>query len=136
MKVTTLLLALASGGISSLVPRVEPTATITEAAASTVTSTGSSLLPFESIQLTDADLDPLNQTLTDLFAFDNATSTDNIISRSKLQCKTSPGDALWPQKWIWKIFDVLLGGALIETVPIAAPCYPGPYYVSLHLRYI
>lgn len=133
MKVATLVLALAASSIAALVPRDEPTATIT-AAASTVTANTSGLLPFESIQLTDADLDPLNATLTDIFSFDNNSSSDDITSRGKTQCKTFPGDALWPQKWIWKIFDVLLGGALIETVPIAAPCYPGPYYVGLLLR--
>lgn len=104
----------------------EATATITEAAASTVTSESADYLPFESVQLTEFDLQPLNETLTSLFAFDDITVA-NITERSSSQCKVFPGDALWPQEWIWDIFDILLGGALVKTIPIAAPCYPGPY---------
>jgi hypothetical protein len=39
------------------------------------------------------------------------------------RCKTSPGDLLWPSKPIWTVFNILTGGALIETVPIGAVCY-------------
>jgi hypothetical protein len=122
-------LALLTSSVSATVVRRqgEAATTITKAAASTVTSDSTQYLPFESIQLTEANIDPLNETLTRLFSFENITVAD-ISGRSKIECKTFPGDALWPQEWIWDIFDTLLGGALIKTVPIAAPCYPGPYY--------
>lgn len=128
--VFSVLAILASNVSAGLVQRQdEATATVTEAAASTVTSSPD-LLPFETVQLTESDLEPLNETLTSLFAFDD-TASANLTERSKVSCKTFPGDALWPAKWIWDIFDILLGGALIETVPIAAPCYAGQYYVSV-----
>jgi hypothetical protein len=127
---------LSSGVSASLVQRQDAaatTATISEAAASTITPTASSvLLPFELVQLTDADLDPLNDTLTSLFGFDTDVQSTNAtaVKARSIGCKTFPGDALWPIKLIWGVFDILLGGALIETVPIAAPCYAGKYYVS------
>jgi hypothetical protein len=110
------------------------TATITDAAASTVTPAADvELLPFELVQLTESDLDPLNETLTDLFGFDMDLYSANALATEKrsTKCKTFPGDALWPIELIWDLFDILLGGALIKTVPIAAPCYPGKYYVCI-----
>ncbi|KAB5517379.1 hypothetical protein GE09DRAFT_1045451 [Coniochaeta sp. 2T2.1] len=38
-------------------------------------------------------------------------------------CKVLPGDDLWPAKDVWDVFNATLGGALIQTVPLAAPCY-------------
>jgi len=38
-------------------------------------------------------------------------------------CKVFPGDALWPLQKVWDIFNTTLGGALVQTVPLAAPCY-------------
>jgi hypothetical protein len=34
-----------------------------------------------------------------------------------------PGDASWPSQETWTLFNSTLGGALIESVPLAAPCY-------------
>ncbi|KAI1842226.1 hypothetical protein JX266_011634 [Neoarthrinium moseri] len=85
----------------------------------------------ETLQLTDyvlANLTDLQLTNITLFAFDNATA-DNVTSGGLSKrtffprCKTYPGDFLWPSRYLWKLFDVLLGGALIETVPYAAACY-------------
>ncbi|KAK3303035.1 uncharacterized protein B0T15DRAFT_262003 [Chaetomium strumarium] len=57
-----------------------------------------------------------------LFAFDDGTdgNPDHLRSGS---CKTFPGDAEWPSPATWRTFDKLLDGALIETLPVAAPCY-------------
>lgn len=57
-----------------------------------------------------------------LFAFDDGTQKTNPGS-SRPACKVFPGDAEWPSQSTWHNFDELLGGALIETVPVAAPCY-------------
>ncbi|KAI1859837.1 hypothetical protein JX265_010286 [Neoarthrinium moseri] len=38
-------------------------------------------------------------------------------------CKVFPGDAAWPSSDEWNALDDALGGALIKTVPLAAPCY-------------
>ncbi|KAH8884410.1 isoamyl alcohol oxidase-like protein [Thozetella sp. PMI_491] len=39
------------------------------------------------------------------------------------QCKVFPGDAAWPSDAVWSNFNASVGGALIKTVPLAAPCY-------------
>lgn len=68
--------------------------------------------------LTDRELSNI-----ELFAFD---ATPEVTKRAKSQqCKTFPGDALWPTRTIWKVFNLLTGNALIETVPIGAVCYEG-----------
>lgn len=118
---------------AATITEADATATVSEAAASTVTPTASSeLLPFELVQLTESDLDPLNDTLTSLFGFDTDVQSANAttVEARGQTCKTFPGDTLWPINLIWDVFDILLGGALIKTVPIAAPCYAGKYYVS------
>ncbi|KAK0631177.1 hypothetical protein B0T17DRAFT_486958 [Bombardia bombarda] len=38
-------------------------------------------------------------------------------------CKTFPGDASWPSTQLWNSFNATVDGALIKTVPLAAPCY-------------
>ncbi|KAH1499829.1 hypothetical protein KXV92_002209 [Aspergillus fumigatus] len=61
-------------------------------------------LPAETLQLTDAVLVNLSfaiQKQTQLFAIGNNAS----VSRT------------------WELFDLLLGGALVKTVPLAASCY-------------
>ncbi|PHH68130.1 hypothetical protein CDD82_811 [Ophiocordyceps australis] len=41
------------------------------------------------------------------------------------QCKPRPGDFGWPAQESWDALDQALGGALIKTVPLAAPCHDG-----------
>lgn len=81
------------------------------------------------VHLTDAIVTNLTQIgLTDaqLFAFD--TSSGDLSKRTR-SCKVYPGDAAWPASFVWDIFDILTGGALISTVPLAAPCYANwPHY--------
>lgn len=42
---------------------------------------------------------------------------------AQLKCKAFPGTPEWPAKAVWEAFDKLLNGALIETIPLAAPCF-------------
>ncbi|EAQ91882.1 hypothetical protein CHGG_00117 [Chaetomium globosum CBS 148.51] len=56
-----------------------------------------------------------------LFSFDDGVEASPGVGRPA--CKVFPGDSEWPSQSIWHTFDKLLGGALIETVPVAAPCY-------------
>ncbi|KAF6834701.1 FAD binding domain-containing protein [Colletotrichum plurivorum] len=82
----------------------------------------------ELVQLTDAvlaNLTELQLSSVSLFQFGDDSSVEGrpIEARAQGRCKTFPGDFLWPHDIIWKLFDVLLGGALVKTVPIAAPCY-------------
>ncbi|KAK8136859.1 restculine oxidase precursor [Apiospora sp. TS-2023a] len=39
------------------------------------------------------------------------------------ECRTFPGDSSWPSESEWSDFSELLNGSLIQTVPVAAPCY-------------
>ncbi|KAF1961412.1 FAD binding domain-containing protein [Byssothecium circinans] len=88
-----------------------------------VSASNHSLFDYEKIQFTDASLEHLkNNTATKEFAH-LVTFASNVILPSPAECKTFPGDALWPAQAIWHTFDVVTGGALIPTVPIAAVCY-------------
>lgn len=88
------------------------------------------LLPEESVQLTDAVLANLTEIAlsdADLFAFgDDEEAGDTSVQEKRTinpKCKTFPGDALWPHNIAWTVLDLLTGGRLIKTVPIAASCY-------------
>ena len=82
------------------------------------------------MQLTDAviaNLTALELSDIGLFTFADSPAVEETASlvekRAAAVCKTYPGDALWPSEFVWTLFDILLGGALIETIPYAAPCY-------------
>lgn len=115
---------------------VDPSFTASVApAVETVTATSTSanvpLFGIETLQLTDgAVLKIQNNTdvaeYASLFDFGDANSTADVRSRharSAQRCKTMPGDALYPSKLVWGIFDLLSGGALEPIVPIGSPCY-------------
>ncbi|KAH9877787.1 Zinc finger E-box-binding homeobox 1 [Plenodomus biglobosus] len=38
-------------------------------------------------------------------------------------CRTFPGDATWPSKSEWDTFNQTVGGRLVATVPLGAPCH-------------
>ncbi|OKL55414.1 hypothetical protein UA08_09267 [Talaromyces atroroseus] len=85
---------------------------------------GVSYFSFESTQLTPeviANLTALNLTGIEYFTFGNASSP--MAKRDSAGCKVLPGDAAWPSEIDWFLLDLLLGGALIKGVPVAAPCY-------------
>ncbi|KAM5341951.1 hypothetical protein ACJ41O_014982 [Fusarium nematophilum] len=82
-------------------------------------------LPEEKIQLTDAalaNLTDLQLSNVSVLYFDDTTATKRSLS-SLPKCKTFPGDLLFPGTLIWNVLDLVTGGAVIKTVPIAAPCY-------------
>lgn len=77
----------------------------------------------EGFQLTDAvlaNLSGLELSNISLFQFPEEGSAKRALRSG---CKTGPGDLLWPGKIVWKVFELLSAGALIETVPIGAVCY-------------
>ncbi|KAK8046239.1 hypothetical protein PG996_014303 [Apiospora saccharicola] len=39
------------------------------------------------------------------------------------ECRTFPGDSSWPSESEWSDLNDQLNGSLIQTVPVAAPCY-------------
>jgi hypothetical protein len=79
-------------------------------------------------QLTDTVLANLTASqLSDieLFHFDDSTDLGVVSKRASTgDCKVYPGDRRWPSRLTWGVFNLLTGGALIETVPIGAVCYP------------
>ncbi|KAF2445021.1 FAD/FMN-containing isoamyl alcohol oxidase-like protein MreA [Karstenula rhodostoma CBS 690.94] len=72
--------------------------------------------PYESVQLTDADV---------------ANNSDITFGRFpgviKAQCKAFPGDSNWPTTDRWDVFNSSLGGSLFKAIPPAAACYSGIY---------
>ncbi|RAQ65265.1 restculine oxidase precursor [Aspergillus flavus] len=76
------------------------------------------------LQLTDAVLANLTQLqLSNISLFQFANESDQPKQSRSDGCKTYPGDVLYPSQSVWRIFDLLTGGALIKTVPIGAACY-------------
>lgn len=127
-------LSLAGAAIALLVPAViAQTSSLSSIApaATTVSTTDTAaaapLSPPEAVQLTDSVIASLNATIanaTTVALFDFASNdTDSATKRSTSSCKVFPGDAAWPITLIWDLFDLLLGGALIKTIPSAASCY-------------
>jgi hypothetical protein len=73
---------------------------------------------WENAQLTDSTVaksDPI-------FSFGDSAAVSDFASKNE-KCRAMPGDAAWPSQQTWDKFNTALGGALIETVPLAAPCY-------------
>lgn len=93
-----------------------------------VSDSAAKLFPSEGLQLTDAviaNLSALSLTHLDLFSFEDPSSTLSGRKRSvfaNAKCKTYPGDFLWPSTLVWRLFDILLGGALVKTIPYAVSC--------------
>ncbi|KAK4161375.1 hypothetical protein QBC43DRAFT_243812 [Cladorrhinum sp. PSN259] len=83
----------------------------------------------EVLLLTDAvvaNLTSLDLSDIDLFTFDDdiAGVTKRSVGNWRAgECKVFPGDRDWPSRLTWGVFNLLTGGALIETVPIGAVCY-------------
>lgn len=80
---------------------------------------------YETAQLTSeviANLTDLH--LSNISLFDFATScSSSQAKRSAPSCRAFPGSDDWPSDVVWKVFDLLLGGALIKGTPLAAPCF-------------
>ena len=94
------------------------------------------LFDVETVQLTEdvvAELqnNPEVAQYAYLFDFGDANSTTAVHTRyvrSTPRCKTMPGDALYPNKLVWGLTDLLLGGALEPIVPIGSSCYLNSEY--------
>ena len=46
-----------------------------------------------------------------------------LVSVQASNCKCFPGDKCWPTPTEWTAFNKTLGGKLVATVPLAAPCH-------------
>ncbi|CAG8948804.1 hypothetical protein HYFRA_00001927 [Hymenoscyphus fraxineus] len=101
---------------------------ISVAAENVTVPANATFFDYETVQLTNDSLLGLNADTLALFGFNDEGASLNLTARSTSSCRVYPGDLLWPNTIIWTQFDVLLGGALIKTVPLAAPCYNGPHF--------
>jgi hypothetical protein len=88
------------------------------------------LFEFETRQLDVSALRQIRSADPQLFLPANALSHTGAIAekRRAARCKVFPGDASWPAEAAWKALNETLNGALIKTIPQAAPCYDGPAY--------
>ncbi|KAJ5469715.1 hypothetical protein N7539_009333 [Penicillium diatomitis] len=89
----------------------------------TTSDAGVPYFPSETLQLTDQALASLDKNQSKYFDF-GTSDNSTLVTRSQLGCKSLPGDFFWPAEFVWSLFDFVLGGALIKTVPLAASCYP------------
>ncbi|KAI2629002.1 FAD/FMN-containing isoamyl alcohol oxidase MreA [Xylaria nigripes] len=48
-------------------------------------------------------------------------------STSSLRCRCYPGDKCWPSDSVWNAFNETIGGRLIATTPLAAPCHDSTF---------
>lgn len=79
----------------------------------------------EALQLTDAvlaNLTDLSLTNVSLLYFNDEDKTMQSSGLHR-RCKAFPGHASWPSRLMWRVLDLVTGGALIETVPLSAACY-------------
>ncbi|KAI1306362.1 putative 6-hydroxy-D-nicotine oxidase [Xylaria venustula] len=120
----TLVLASALAGLAAA-QTIKQDGQIVAADASTVPVAAEDVA--NELVLTDsvlAQLNSLELTNASLFDFAQNVNSTGIDKRSsRTPCKTFPGDLLWPLEPVWKVFNLLTGGALIKTVPVGAVCY-------------
>ncbi|KAK4246201.1 FAD linked oxidase [Corynascus novoguineensis] len=100
----------------TLAPAAEPVADSDTIEADALQLTESVLANLTAYELSDIEL----------FKFGEEDDADvtQVSKRTVGSCKTYPGDPKWPSRLTWGVFNLLTGGALIETVPIGAVCYP------------
>lgn len=123
--------ATASNAVSGIENDATSVTSIAPAAATVSASSpaGVDLFPVERVQLTEKSLQATNAQLPDtdlleLFGFQNTDgSLTTRRSKQSGSCKVFPGDWNFPPSLVWKVFDLVLGGALEKTTPVAAPCY-------------
>ena len=120
-----------------MVPAADEPIDAAERVSTAQDSSSAQLFEAETVQLTNESLQAvvdgkkLNASDAALFDFeDGKIEKRELEARTRSSCKTSPGDLLWPNKLIWGIFDLLLGGGVLEKPPpIGAVCYKDPFGV-------
>lgn len=114
---------------TSALTSVQPAATSVPANS----EAGVSLFKTETTQLTEEalerslDLESLAK-YKDLFVFDDDSVEFSPRERRTGDCIILPEDPTWPHEFVWKLFDLLLGGALVPIRPLASPCYKDSSY--------
>lgn len=114
---------------SSIVSSSVSIAPAAETVTSKITRANTPLFQSETIQLSDSVIshlqaNPFIAEYASLFDFEDSSKSRARRIRNSSRCKTMPGDLLYPQKAVWDIFNLLLGGdALEKIIPIGSPCY-------------
>lgn len=105
-------------------------ATTTEVVASATATATAPPFPYETVILTDQDVQDHPELDFDDVIYADLDSVNTVERRGLFSktCKVIPSDRSWPGSLVWGLVDVLTGGGLIKTVPLAAPCYKGQYY--------
>lgn len=62
--------------------------------------------------------------------------TTSAHESSSPNCKCVPSLPCWPSSSVWNELNATLSGKLIRNVPLAAPCYPGPFQNASECSYI
>lgn len=93
-----------------------------QSVASDSTDAGIDYFEFETAQLTPEVIANLaTKGVANVSLFDFAAPGKPSVPRPP--CKAYPGTPEWPPEPLWSDFDSLVGGRLVKTVPLAAPCF-------------
>ena len=116
-------------GTSSVLASVKPA----ETTLPTDSEAGVPLFDVEATQLTEEALDRSLEAdslakYKDLFTFDNDAVGSSTVEGRAGECKVLPEDPEWPEEFVWNLFDLLLGRALVPVTPLASPCYKDSPY--------
>jgi len=77
---------------------------------------------FETAQLTpEVIANMASKGIANVSLFDVAAP--GKLSAPRPPCKAYPGTPGWPSEALWRDFDMLVGGRLVKTVPLAATCF-------------
>lgn len=57
------------------------------------------------------------------YATDAAATVGALLGNEAPGCKCFPGDACWPSPADWESLNKSVGGRLVQTTPIGAPCH-------------
>ncbi|KAK3311743.1 hypothetical protein B0H66DRAFT_482832 [Apodospora peruviana] len=82
-----------------------------------LTAAVSGSFPFETIQLTEADVGNFSS-----ISFGTRDAAKPLADDAP-ECRAFPGSSDWPTDEEWKQLNVSLGGALLRPIPVASACY-------------
>lgn len=83
---------------------------------------------YESVVLTDSATQGFPELDFDDVVYTDTEAVSRRASAANLVCKLLPSDKTWPVATVWSLVNLLTGQGIIQTTPLAAPCYNGPLY--------
>ncbi|PGH12703.1 hypothetical protein AJ79_04063 [Helicocarpus griseus UAMH5409] len=113
---------------------------VTPAVTKVTPGPGDHYFEFETLQLVEESLNQLEEQNKALFNFGDPSVTPPPVEKRDDEdvsyCKVFPGDPLWPRPPMWDIFNRLLGGGLIPSLPMASACYEGEEYDAERCEFV